>query len=168
MRNYSHFTIILTTTWRCACDFLKHFAEIKNDHHGSTAIFLWAQKIKSEIIQILQSHSPRYGDVQVIFSRFCWRSKWPPRINFISWFFKVLMQSKMAATDQLHIFCGCKNLKVQNYSKHIPHNMEMCRWFFQDFTEIHNGCHGSTSIFSWPQKHKVSNYSHLTTTFPTI
>ena len=32
--------------------------------------FLWAQKLqnlKSEIIQILLSHSPRYGDVQVIF-----------------------------------------------------------------------------------------------------
>ena len=33
-------------------------------------IFLWAQKLKnlmSKIIQILQSHSPQYGDVQVIF-----------------------------------------------------------------------------------------------------
>ena len=33
-------------------------------------IFLWAQKLQnhtSEIIQILQSHSPQYGDVQVIF-----------------------------------------------------------------------------------------------------
>ena len=32
--------------------------------------FLWAQKLKnlkSEIIQILQSHSPQYGDVQVFF-----------------------------------------------------------------------------------------------------
>ena len=30
-------------------------------------IFLWAQK-QSEIINILQSHSPRYGDVHVISS----------------------------------------------------------------------------------------------------
>ena len=39
----------------------------------STPIFLWAQKLKnlkSEIIQILLSHSPRYGDVQVIFLGF--------------------------------------------------------------------------------------------------
>ena len=34
---------------------------------------LWAQKLKnlkSEIIQILLSHSPPYGDVHVTFSRF--------------------------------------------------------------------------------------------------
>ena len=37
---------------------------------GQLQIVLWAQKLqnlKSEIIQILLSHSPRYGDVQVIF-----------------------------------------------------------------------------------------------------
>ena len=28
------------------------------------------KKLKAEIIQILQSHSPRYGDVQSIFLRF--------------------------------------------------------------------------------------------------
>ena len=40
---------------------------------GQLYIFLWAQKLQnlmSEIIQILLSHSPRYGDVQVIFLRF--------------------------------------------------------------------------------------------------
>ena len=37
---------------------------------GQPQFFLWAQKLqnlKPEIIQILLSHSPRYGDVQVIF-----------------------------------------------------------------------------------------------------
>ena len=37
---------------------------------GQLQIFLWAQKLqnlKLEIIQILLSHSPRYGDVHVIF-----------------------------------------------------------------------------------------------------
>ena len=37
---------------------------------GQLQIFLWAQKLqnfKSEIIQILLSISPQYGDVQVIF-----------------------------------------------------------------------------------------------------
>ena len=36
-------------------------------------IFLWVQKLQnstSEIIQILQSYSPQYGDVQVIFKGF--------------------------------------------------------------------------------------------------
>ena len=40
---------------------------------GQLQIFLWAQKLqklKSEIIQILLSHFPRYGDVQVIVLRF--------------------------------------------------------------------------------------------------
>ena len=52
---------------------------------GRHQIFLCAQKLqnlKSEIIQISLSHSPRYGDVQVTFSRFYWNSKWPPQINF--------------------------------------------------------------------------------------
>ena len=40
---------------------------------GQLQIFLWAQKLqnlKSEIIQILLSHSPQYGDVNVTFSSF--------------------------------------------------------------------------------------------------
>ena len=52
---------------------------------------------KSKNIQILQSHSPRYGDVQVSF-------------------FKVLLKFKMAATVQLQFFCG-----------HITHHLEMWR-----------------------------------------
>ena len=39
-------------------------------------IFLWAQKLKnrkSEVIQILQSHSPQYGD----FLGFYRNTKWP-------------------------------------------------------------------------------------------
>ena len=30
---------------------------------------------------------------------------------------------------------------------HIPHDMEMCRWLFQGFTEIQNGRHTPTLIF---------------------
>ena len=40
---------------------------------GRLQFFLWAQKfqnLKSKIIQILLSHSPQYGDVQVIFLTF--------------------------------------------------------------------------------------------------
>ena len=39
---------------------------------GQFQIFLWAQKqqnLRKEIIQILLSHFPQYGDVQVIFLR---------------------------------------------------------------------------------------------------
>ena len=63
-RNYSNFTITFPTIWRCA-GFFKGFAVIQNDRHESTLTFLWAQKlktIKAEIIQIVQSHSPQYGD----------------------------------------------------------------------------------------------------------
>ena len=40
---------------------------------GRLQNFLWAlklQNLKKEIIQILLSHFPRYGDVQVIFLKF--------------------------------------------------------------------------------------------------
>ena len=46
--------------------------------------FLWAQNLTSEIIQFLRSHSPQYGDVQVIFLS--------------------LLKLKMAATDQFQFF----------------------------------------------------------------
>ena len=49
---------------------------------------------KSEIIQILLSHSPRYGDAQVFFN-----------------FFKVLLKFKMAAMDKLHFFFVAQKLK---------------------------------------------------------
>ena len=50
--------------------------------------------LKSEIIQILLSHSPRYADVLVMF--------------------KVLLKFKMAATDQLHFFVGAKTQKISS------------------------------------------------------
>ena len=83
-------------TWGCASDFLKMLPKYKMAARGQPQIFLWAKtlkkKLKSEIIQILLSHSPQYGDVQVTF-------------------FKVLLKFKMAARDQLQIFCGRKNSK---------------------------------------------------------
>ena len=48
---------------------------------GQLQNILWAQKLsnlKSEIIQILLSHSPPYG----LFQGFTEIQKWPPRINF--------------------------------------------------------------------------------------
>ena len=51
--------------------FLKDVTEILNGRQGSTPVLFYnAKTLKSEIIQILLSHSPRYGDVQVTFSRF--------------------------------------------------------------------------------------------------
>ena len=65
--------------------FFKDATKFQNGRQRSTPKFLWAQKLlklKSEIIQILLSHSTRYGDVQVTF-------------------FRVLLIFEMAATDQL-------------------------------------------------------------------
>ena len=50
--------------------FLKMLPNFKMAARGQLQIFLWAQKLQNlskEIIQILLSHFPRYGDVQVIF-----------------------------------------------------------------------------------------------------
>ena len=60
-------------TWGCASDFLKMLPKFKMGARGQLQIFLWAQKLlnlTSEIMQMLQSHSPQYGDVQMIFLRF--------------------------------------------------------------------------------------------------
>ena len=58
----------------------KDATKIQNGRHGST------QQKKSEIIQILLSHPPRYGDVQVTFSKFYWNSKWPIFTHLKLWF----------------------------------------------------------------------------------
>ena len=53
-------------TWGCTSDFLKMLPKFKMAARGQLQKILWAQKFKkskSEIIQILLSHSPRYGDV---------------------------------------------------------------------------------------------------------
>ena len=50
--------------------FLKMLPNSKLAARCQLQIFLWAQKLQNlrkEIIQILLSHFPRYGDVQVIF-----------------------------------------------------------------------------------------------------
>ena len=73
-------------TWGCASAFYKILPKFKMAARGQLQKNLWAQKLenlRSEIIQILLSHSPRYGDVHVIFSRFYGNSKWPPCMNFI-------------------------------------------------------------------------------------
>ena len=50
--------------------FLKMLPNFKMAAKGQLQNFLWAQKLQNlrkEIIQILLSHFPRYGDVRVIF-----------------------------------------------------------------------------------------------------
>ena len=81
----------------------------------------------SEIIQILQSHSPQNGDVQVIlFQGFAEVQN--GRHGSISFFFEV---AKILSR------------KLFKFYNHIPH--EMCMWFFQGFKEIQNGRHAWTS-----------------------
>ena len=92
----------------CAGDFLRVFLKFKTAATDLLQFVLWARKLKNlkaEIIQILLWHSPRYKDVQVIFSRFYRYSEWPPRIN-------------------LKIFVGAKTqkFKVRNYSNFKSHS----------------------------------------------
>ena len=88
---------------------------------GQLQIFLSAQKLhilKSEIIQILLSHSPRYGDVQVIILSFFLISKWPPWLNFI-------------------FFCGRKNSKIEiSNNSHCTITLPTIWKCACDFTEI--------------------------------
>ena len=58
------------STCGCASDFLEMLSKFKMVARSQPQIFLWTQKLEnlsSEIIQISQSNSPQYGDVQVIF-----------------------------------------------------------------------------------------------------
>ena len=60
-------------TWGCASDFLEMLPNFKMAARGQLLNFLWVRKLKNsrkEIVQILLTHFPRYGDVQVIFLRF--------------------------------------------------------------------------------------------------
>ena len=60
-------------TWGCASDSLKMLPKFKMAAKGQLQKNLWAQKLKnlkSEIIQMLLSHFPPYGNVQVTFSWF--------------------------------------------------------------------------------------------------
>ena len=52
-------------TWGCASDFLKMLPKFEMSARRKNF-----KNLMSEIIQILQSHSPQYGDVQVIFPGF--------------------------------------------------------------------------------------------------
>ena len=49
-----------------------------------------------------------------------------------------------------NFFVGAKTLKLSRklfkFYYHIPHDMEMCKWYFQGFTEIQNGRHRSTFV----------------------
>ena len=57
------------------------------------ALVLWAQKLKSEIIQLLQSLFPQTGDMQVNFS-------------------EVSLKFKMTAKNELHNFLLALNSKM--------------------------------------------------------
>ena len=76
---FSNFNIIFLAAWGCASDFLKILPKFKTAARGQFQIFLWVQKLQNWKSGIIT----RYGDVQVIFLRFYWNSKWPPWINFI-------------------------------------------------------------------------------------
>ena len=117
---FRNFNITFLATWGCASDFLKMLPKLKMAARGELQSFLWAQKLqnlKSEIIQILLSHPPRRGDVQV--------------------FFKVLLIFKMAAMDKLYFFCGRKSWKIEvSNNSHCTITLPTIWKCACDFTEI--------------------------------
>ena len=56
-------------TWGCASDFLEMLRKFKMAARGQLNFFVGQklQNLKKKIIQMLLSHFPRYGDVQVRF-----------------------------------------------------------------------------------------------------
>ena len=68
-------------TFGCAIDFLKMLLKFKMAARSQLQNFCGCKNLMSEIMQILLSHPPPYGDVQVTFSRFYRNSKWPPGTN---------------------------------------------------------------------------------------
>ena len=112
-----------------AMDQLQFFCGHKNSR---------AQKLKnlkSEIIQILQSYSPRYGDLQVMF--FSLKFKIAATDQPHKFF---LLKFKMVATDQLQLFGGRQNSKklsiIIHLLQYIPQDMKMCGCFFVFFSNL--------------------------------
>ena len=118
---FFNFNITFLATWGWAnmgmCKwFFKDATKFQNGRQRSTPTFFVG--VKTKIIRILLSHSPRYGDVQVTFSRFYWNSKLPPWINSI-------------------FSCGRKNWKIQiSYNSHCTMTLPTIWKCACDFTEI--------------------------------
>ena len=71
--NYSIFTILFPTIWKCGGDFFRVFLKCKMaamDELHNFFVVAKNQKLRSEIIHILQSHYPPSGNVQVILPKF--------------------------------------------------------------------------------------------------
>ena len=119
--NFFNFNITFLAAWGCASDFLKMLPNFKMAARGQLNFFCGRkslQNLRKEIIQILLSHFPRYGDVQVIFLRFYCNSKWPPWINFI-------------------FSCGRKNWKIEiSINSHCTITLPTIWKCPCDFTEI--------------------------------
>ena len=95
---FLNFNITFLATCGCAIDCLKmlpKFRMVARSQLQKNFVGAKTLKLNVRIVQILQPHSPQYGNVQVTFSRFYGNLKWPPRINFN--FFEV------AETQQLKV-----------------------------------------------------------------
>ena len=69
---FGNFNMTFQATSGCASDFLEVLPKFKMAARGQLKHFCGRKNstLKTEIIRILLSHSARYGDVQVTFSRF--------------------------------------------------------------------------------------------------
>ena len=80
-------------------------------------------------------------------------------------FFNVLLNFKMATTDQLQFFVGTKSQKLFEFYNLMPRNMDMCGDFFRILLKFKKA---TTSICLWSQKLKVRIYLNFTIAFPMI
>ena len=57
----------------------------------------------------------------------------------------------MAATDQLQFFCVSKTQEISQklftFYNHIPHDIEMCRWFFKVLVKFEMATMGELNLF---------------------
>ena len=83
---FLNFNITLLATCGCASDFLKDATKIQNGHQKSTPKkFVRAKTLKLNGRNYLNFTTtfPTIWTCAGDFLRFCWNSKWSPRINFI-------------------------------------------------------------------------------------
>ena len=141
--------------------FFRNAAKIQNGHQRATLkIFVCAKTLKLKVRNYLH-----------------FTITFPMIQRCAGDFFKVLRKFKMAATDQLKFFGGCKNSKNLCGRFFFNFNITfLATWgcasdFFKDATKFQYGRQRSTPKFvvgAKTTKLKKRNFSNFTITFPTI
>ena len=109
-------TITFLATWGCSSDFLKMLPKFKMAARGQLKKFCgwknsktWSQKLFNFYYNIRQ--------------------------DMERWFLQGFTKIQNSRHRSMSNFLGRKNSqKLCTFYNHIPHDIEMCRWFFQGFT----------------------------------